>query len=134
MNTKLIWVLIISIWIIGLAILFSPVSSVSYIANAQEQLHIKTYAFDAILNKWGDKQWSYFSDLIYRESGWVSDRKNPNSSAYGLAQFLNGTWKTVGCEKTEDEYKQIDCAIKYIELRYTTPKKAIEFHNKNNYY
>jgi membrane-bound lytic murein transglycosylase MltF len=134
MNTnKIMWILIVFIWMLGLVILFSPVTSIGYV-RAEEQMHIKTYAFDAVLNKWGDKQWSYFSDLIYRESNWESNRKNPNSSAFGLGQFLKSTWETVDCEKTEDPYKQIDCAIKYVELRYGTPKKAIEWHNKNNWY
>ena len=96
--------------------------------------NIKVYAFEKVLERWGEKEWAYFSDLIERESHWNSEAKNPKSSAYGLGQFLNSTWKTVGCIKTSDKYIQIDCAIKYVEARYGTPKSAIKFHDKNNFY
>ncbi len=96
--------------------------------------NIKVYAFEKVLDRWDEKQWSYFSNLIERESHWNNEAQNPNSTAYGLGQFLNSTWQTVGCEKTSDKYKQIDCALDYIEARYDTPQKAIQFHNKNNWY
>jgi hypothetical protein len=96
--------------------------------------NIKVYAFEKVLDKWGEKQWAYFSDLVYRESKWSSSAQNPNSTAYGLGQFLNSTWATVGCQKTPNPYEQIDCMIKYIEARYTTPQKAMVFWNKNKWY
>lgn len=96
--------------------------------------NIKVYAFEQVLDRWGDKEWVYFSDLISRESGWKSEAENPNSTAYGLGQFLNSTWETVNCEKTSDKYEQIDCTIDYVELRYKTPKKAIVHHNLKNWY
>lgn len=95
--------------------------------------NIKVYAFEKVLNRWGDKQWSYFSEIIERESRWNSEAKNPKSSAYGLCQFLSATYKQYG-EKTNDPYKQIDMCIEYINDRYKTPQKAIQFHNKNNWY
>lgn len=96
--------------------------------------NIKVYAFEQVLNKWDDEQWVYFNDLIKRESRWSNTEQNPNSTAYGLGQFLNSTWETVNCKKTSNSYKQIDCTIKYISMTYGTPKKAISFHNKNHYY
>ena len=96
--------------------------------------NIKVYAFEKVLDRWGEDQWSYFNDLIERESHWNSEAQNPNSTAYGLAQFLNSTWKSVDCEKTSDKYKQIDCALDYVANRYTTPQGAIKFWNKNKWY
>lgn len=96
--------------------------------------NIKVYAFEQVLNRWGDEQWSYFNDLIKRESRWNSEAKNSKSTAYGLGQFLNSTWEIVGCKKTDNQYKQIDCTIEYISKVYGTPQNAIKFHNKNNYY
>lgn len=96
--------------------------------------NIKVYAFEKVLDRWGDKQWSYFSELIERESHWNSEAQNPNSTAFGLAQFLNSTWKSVGCEKTSDPYKQIDCALDYVDARYETPQKAIKFWDENHWY
>jgi len=97
-------------------------------------INIKTYAFDVIFDIWGSSQWDSFDKLIERESHWKSEAQNPKSTAYGIGQFLNSTWKDVGCVKTSDKYKQIDCTIKYIQDRYGTPHKALSFHYKNNYY
>ena len=97
--------------------------------------NIKVYAFEQVLERWGDKQWSYFSDLMDKENReWNPEAKNPNSTAYGLGQFLNSTWKTVDCEKTSDPYIQLDCMFDYIDMRYDTPLKALQFHKKNNWY
>lgn len=96
--------------------------------------NIKVYAFEKVLNRWGSEQWDSFDKLIKKESKWDSEAQNPNSSAYGIGQFLNSTWSTVDCEKTKDVYKQIDCTINYVELNYKTPQKALQFHLKNNYY
>lgn len=95
---------------------------------------VREYSFRVVKEKWGEIEAKHFDDLIQRESGWRADAQNPNSSAFGLPQFLNSTWETVGCVKTNDEKTQIHCAIKYIEKRYEKPSNAIAFHNKNNYY
>jgi len=97
--------------------------------------NIKVYAFEKVLDRWGDKQWTYFSSLMDKENReWDPEAKNPNSTAYGLGQFLNSTWKTVGCKKTDDPYIQIDCMMKYIEQRHSNPQQALQFHKKNNWY
>lgn len=102
--------------------------------NTYRSPNIKVYAFEQVLNRWGDNQWFYFNDLINRESKWNSEAKNPYSTAYGIGQFLNSTWESVGCEKTDDKYVQVDCTIEYVSLRYKTPQKAIQFHNQKNWY
>lgn len=96
--------------------------------------NIKVYAFEQVLNRWGEKEWVYFNDLIERESHWNSEAKNPNSTAYGLGQFLNSTWGLVDCKKTKDPYKQIDCTLDYVASRYGTPHKTIQYHNLHNWY
>ena len=79
-------------------------------------------------------QWEYFDDLIWRESRWDSKAQNPHSTAYGLGQFLNSTWATVGCVKTTDPYTQLDCTKKYIEKRYSTPHKALHHQIAYDWY
>lgn len=95
---------------------------------------IKVYAFKIILETWGSGQWDSFDKLVNRESKWDNNAQNPTSTAFGIGQFLNSTWATVGCEKTNDEYRQVECMVKYIESRYDTPTKALQFHYRNNYY
>ncbi|MBU5900557.1 transglycosylase SLT domain-containing protein, partial [Vibrio cholerae O1] len=56
---------------------------------------------------WGD-QWGDLNWLVNKESSWNPNAQNPTSTAYGLFQFLNGTWGTVGGQKTSDPRKQIE--------------------------
>lgn len=95
---------------------------------------IQEYAKELVTYTWDSSQWEYFNELIIRESNWNPTAQNPNSSAYGIMQFLNSTWETVNCEKTNKPEKQLVCGVEYIKQRYGTPEKAIEFHNINNYY
>lgn len=84
------------------------------------------------------------TELWNRESGdpnagggvatWNPNAQNPRSTAYGIAQFLDGTWAGVGGEKTSDPYKQIDYGIEYIIGRFNTPSEALAFHDRNNWY
>lgn len=69
-----------------------------------------------------------------KESGWNPQAQNPTSTAYGIAQFLNGTWQGTGYQKTSDPYQQIDAGLAYIKARYGSPSKALNFHLQNNWY
>jgi len=95
---------------------------------------IKLYAKHLVTEQWGVHEWNSFDTLIQKESSWNYKAQNPHSTAFGLGQFLNGTWDDVGCVKTEDKNEQIRCTIKYIEQRYGTPSKALAFHISNGHY
>ena len=94
----------------------------------------KHYAYRQIESKWGASEWVAFDNIVRKESNWVATAQNPTSTAFGTMQFLNSTWALVGCTRTVDQDKQIDCGIKYIEVVYGTPSKAIQFHRQNNWY
>lgn len=130
MNTIriILWVLAL---ILAFVVIFLPKTSAK--AEAPVIQDIKTYSIERVIEEFGGGQWTYFDEIIYRESRWKSDAQNPTSSAYGLCQFLSATYKQYG-GKTNDPYKQIDMCIEYIKDRYGTPKKALYFHQKNNYY
>lgn len=111
-----------------------PVYTDTYISPVEPpQLHIRAYTEKATIERFGG-QWEYIDELIKRESGWNNLAQNPKSTAFGLFQMLNSTWKTVDCVKTSDPYIQIDCGINYVHDKYETPKQAINFHNRNGYY
>ena len=95
---------------------------------------IKSYARCKVTDAFVSDEWGAFEYLVHKESSWRPEAQNPKSTAYGLMQFLDSTWATVGCEKTSDPKKQIDCGIDYIIDRYGTPTKAKVFHNQNNWY
>lgn len=115
-----------------IVILFPPIKSAEAEPIIQDK-DIKLYAVEKVLDEFGGGQWVYFNDLVYRESKWRNTAQNPNSSAYGLCQFLSATYKQYG-EKTDDPYRQIDMCIEYIKDRYGNPHKSIVFHNKHGYY
>lgn len=94
----------------------------------------KEFAFDVVSTKWSEDQWEFFDDLITRESNWNPNAQNKTSTAFGVGQFLNSTWKIVGCEKTAEINKQIICTADYVEKIYETPEKAILHHNQANWY
>lgn len=54
----------------------------------------------------GSDMWnpdSYIAKMQQRESGGRAGAKNPNSSAYGLSQFTQGTWTDIGMPGTPQE-------------------------------
>jgi SLT domain-containing protein len=80
---------------------------------------------------WTGSQWSDLSSLIQGESSWNPRAQNPSSTAYGLFQFLNSTWRSVGATKTSDPAGQAAAGLKYIAQRYGNPSKAWDFWNSH---
>jgi phage-related protein len=84
---------------------------------------------------WGaGPQWDALARLIQKESSWNPTAQNPTSTAYGLFQFLDGTWGTVGATKTSNPGLQAEAGLRYIQQSYVTPVGALTFHDRNNYY
>ncbi|MET8650620.1 transglycosylase SLT domain-containing protein [Nocardia aurea] len=77
-------------------------------------------------------QWSALDQLVSNESSWNPTAQNPTSTAYGLFQFLDQTWGTVGGTKTSDAYLQGVYGQKYISQRYGTPSAAWSFWQSQN--
>ena len=53
--------------------------------------------------------------------------QNKTSTAYGIFQFLDGTWAGKPYSKTSDPYKQFVNGLIYIKNRYKTPERAYQF-------
>lgn len=64
-------------------------------------------------NEWGD-----FDQLETHEADWNPNAQNPSSTAFGLGQFLDSTWASVGAQKTSDPKKQLGAMFGYIKQRY----------------
>jgi len=79
-------------------------------------------------------EYDNFYKIINKESNWNPTAQNKTSTAFGLGQFLNSTWQTVGYTKTDDPYIQLDATVAYIKQRYGTPTNAWKFHVIHNYY
>ena len=72
-------------------------------------------------------EWGAMKNLMMGESGFRNDAQNPTSTAYGLFQFLDSTWATVGGTKTSDPGLQSQYGLQYIKQRYGSPSKAWAF-------
>lgn len=83
---------------------------------------------------WSGPEWDALLELWSCESEWKHTAQNPESTAFGIAQFLDSTWVGVECVKTADAVEQMRCGLEYIKDRYKTPTIAMAFHLKNNWY
>jgi TP901 family phage tail tape measure protein len=77
-------------------------------------------------------QWAALSRLWSNESGWNNMAQNPTSTAFGIAQFLDGTWKGMGLSKSSDPAAQINAGLAYIAGRYKTPERALATWNSRS--
>lgn len=74
---------------------------------------------------WGSgSQWDALYNLIMGESGFNPNAQNPTSTAYGMFQFLNSTWASVGASKTSDPWGQTVAGLRYIANAYGDPANA----------
>lgn len=83
---------------------------------------------------WTGDKWDSLFNLWTRESNWNHLAQNPTSTAFGIPQFLDTTWATVGGTKTSDPKKQIQYGIKYVQQRYGDSNGAWRFWQANNWY
>jgi hypothetical protein len=67
--------------------------------------------------------------LVQHESSWNPYAQNPTSTAYGLFQLLDPTWRdpNVNVAKSSDPYWQAVAGFKYIKAYYQTPERAWAF-------
>lgn len=79
-------------------------------------------------------QWEAVDWIINKESTWNPTAQNPTSTAYGLFQFLDTTWPTVGATKTDNPKLQAEAGAAYIKQRYGDPLGAKRFWEANGWY
>lgn len=79
-------------------------------------------------------EWVCLEKLWTRESNWRHTAQNKTSTAFGIAQFLDGTWNAVGIEKSRNPYVQIQAGLIYIEKRYDTPCQALAHSDRVGWY
>lgn len=64
--------------------------------------------------------------IVNNESGFNPKAQNGVSTAHGLFQFLDTTWASYGCQKTDNFRIQIQCGLKYVGSRYRLPSEALK--------
>ena len=85
----------------------------------------------ALLTK---QEYSCLTKLLGKESAWKPSAKNPTSSAKGIGQLLDSTYRNLGMKHTEASVPQLVATLAYIHRRHVTPCKAWGFFKENNYY
>lgn len=93
----------------------APTSASGNVANGQ--LQAAAYGWNS------GAEWNALYDLWRRESDWSNTAQNPDSTAYGIAQFLDTTWPPYG-PKTSDATLQIRYGLQYVKDRYGSPSRA----------
>ena len=81
------------------------------------------------------KDFKCFSKLMGKESAW-KDKKNPNSTAQGIGQLLDGTYKNLGMKRSKSTVAQTVAALAYIGRKYGAggPCAAWKHFQRNNFY
>jgi hypothetical protein len=97
---------------------------------------IKEYAEQRVNEVFGSG-WKEFEQIIEKESGWkVWGHHYPKSnlsSAWGACGTILGLHKVPEDFKT-NKYTQISWCVDYVQKRYKTPQKALEFHRVNGWF
>ncbi|MGX7727601.1 aggregation-promoting factor C-terminal-like domain-containing protein [Rhodococcus sp. 5G237] len=84
---------------------------------------------------WGDgPQWDAAQWIVGRESGWDPMARNPQSGAFGLAQFLGSTKDQYLPDENPNPKVQGDAMARYIRDRYGDPLAAKAFWEQNGWY
>jgi phage-related protein len=113
------------------AIVENPSLGLGLVRNIANQNIVRA---QAATRGWTGKQWLALDWLVRKESGYNHLAQNPTSTAYGLGQFLDSTWATVGGHKTSDPVLQTKYMLEYIAKRYGNPMNARAFHLSHNWY
>ena len=63
------------------------------------------------------KDFKCFNSLMSKESAW-KNKKNPTSSAEGVGQLLDSTYRNLGMTRSKSEVAQTVAALAYIGRKY----------------
>lgn len=82
------------------------------------------------------KQYSCFTKLMGKESAWNPKAKNPTSSARGIGQLLEPTYRNLGMRHSAHGVPQVVAALAYIGRKYGSagPCGAWKHWQKHKWY
>lgn len=100
----------------------SPITNDKHLAGTVVAFYsneYQKYAIDLLTERGKLEQWSCLYTLWMNESNWRPTAVNKKSGAYGIAQFMPATWKSVGFKRTNDGFIQVEAGLAYIDRRYS---------------
>ena len=80
------------------------------------------------------QEYSCLAKLLGKESAWKASAKNPTSSAKGIGQLLDATYRNLGMKHSEASVPQLVATLAYIHRRHVTACNAWQFFKAKNYY
>ena len=82
------------------------------------------------------KQFACFTKLVGKESAWTPKANNPESSASGIGQLLDGTYKNLGMKHSDSGVAQTVATLAYIGRKYGSggPCAAWTHFKRNSWY
>lgn len=84
-----------------------------------------------LLNK---KQYQCLTKLLGKESAWRPSAKNPKSSAKGIGQLLDATYRNLGMKHSQASVPQLVATLAYIHRRHQTPCAAWQHFVSHRWY
>jgi hypothetical protein len=84
---------------------------------------------------WSAKQFTCLDTLWTKESHWNYKARNPRTGAHGIPQALPATrMEIIGTDWRTNPITQIQWGLRYIDIRYDTPCKALSKFKRSRYY
>ena len=82
------------------------------------------------------KQYRCLTKLLGKESAWRADAKNPTSSAKGIGQLLDSTYRNLGMKHSQAGVPQLVATLAYIGRKYGSggPCAAWSHFQRKNWY
>jgi hypothetical protein len=80
------------------------------------------------------EQYQCLAKLLGKESAWRAQAKNPESSAKGIGQLLDATYRNLGMKHSEASVPQLVATLAYIHRRHVTPCNAWAHFKDNLWY
>jgi len=116
-----IW--IATVVVLGIFLVFNPRVQITSHAPKGEVVayynnEYQRYAIQRLIELDKLEQYQCLHELWMRESNWRPKAKNKESSAMGIPQLLDSTWKNIGVKPTKNGFKQVDAGLLYIDRKF----------------
>jgi len=95
-----------------------------------EQVNAKKVARELLTKK----QYGCLTKLLGKESAWKAEARNPQSSAQGIGQLLDATYRNLGMKHSEASVPQLVATLAYIHRRHQTPCNAWAHFRQHSWY
>ena len=79
-------------------------------------------------------EYNCLAKLLGKESAWNASAKNPTSSAKGIGQLIDATYRNLGMKHSQASVPQLVATLAYIHRRHKTPCNAWSFFKRENWY